>query len=93
MSKKNVTFSFPEELYNKMKKHKEVNWSAVVRNAVKEYLNKLELEKKSITSEDLLMELRDLGFDIREISFDEAVEFYKKMREEEWKRTFMTPTS
>jgi len=93
MSKKNVTFSFPEELYNKMKKHKEVNWSAVVRNAVKEYLNKLELEKKSITSEDLLMELRDLGFDIREISFDEAVEFYKKMREKEWKRTFMTPTS
>ncbi len=93
MSKKNVTFSFPEELYNKMKKHKEVNWSAVVRNAVKEYLNKLELEKKSITSEDLLMELRDLGFDIREISFDEAVEFYKKMREKEWKRAFMTPTS
>ena len=93
MTKKNVTFSFPEDLYNKMKKHKEVNWSAVVRNAVKEYLSKLEREDKSITSENLLKELENKGFNAKEITFEEAVKFYNKMKEKEWKRTFTIQTS
>ena len=93
MKKKNVTFSFSEELYNKMKKHKEVNWSAVVRNAVEEYINRLERDEKSITSEDLLKELEHMGFDVREVTLDEAIEFYNKMREKEWKRTSTIQTS
>lgn len=89
----NVTFSFPEDLYKKMKMHKEVNWSAVVRKAVSEYLKKIELGENTLSMKELHEQLKKLGFKIEEISLEEAIEYYEKMRDKEWKRTSMTQTS
>lgn len=37
----NVTIAVPESLKEEMARHQEVNWSAVIRNAVQEHLRKL----------------------------------------------------
>jgi len=86
----NITLSIPEELYRKMKKHPEVRWSEVARKAIIEFLRKVEGEFKTSTDE-LLEELgRDFVKDLSEISFEQAVEWYEKMREVEWRRSSTT---
>ena len=86
----NITLSIPEELYRKMKKHPEVRWSEVARKAIIEFLRKLEGGFKTSTDE-LLEELgRDFVKDLSEISFEQAVEWYEKMREVEWRRSSTT---
>ncbi|QXJ31437.1 ribbon-helix-helix domain-containing protein [Saccharolobus shibatae] len=37
-----ITVKVPEELYEKMRKHKEINWSEAIRNAIMEGLEKVE---------------------------------------------------
>ncbi len=37
----NITLAIPEELKRELQKHDEVNWSAVIRRALQEHLNKL----------------------------------------------------
>lgn len=54
----NVTVSMPEDLREEMRKHAEVNWSAVMRKAVQEHLRKLAIadaiaEKSELTKEDI----------------------------------------
>ena len=39
----NVTLAVPEELHKIMKRHPEINWSEVARQAMWEYAKKLEL--------------------------------------------------
>ena len=39
----NVTLAVPEELHRIMKKHPEIKWSEVARQAIWEYARKLEL--------------------------------------------------
>ncbi len=41
----NVTFSVDEKLYSQMKKHPEIKWSEIFRNAIKDYLVFLERPK------------------------------------------------
>ena len=53
----NVTLAVPEDVYRLMKKRKEVNWSEVARQAIREYSTRLEamdrLTKNSkLTSKD-----------------------------------------
>jgi len=53
----NVTVTIPEELRNKLKKHDEVNWSAVIRKALQEYLRNIEIaeaiaQKSKLTKKD-----------------------------------------
>ena len=52
-----VTVTIPEELRNKLKKHDEVNWSAVIRKALQEYLRNIEIaeaiaQKSKLTKKD-----------------------------------------
>lgn len=54
----NVTISMPEDLREEMRRHDEVNWSAVMRNAVQTHIRKLSLadaiaEKSELTEEDI----------------------------------------
>lgn len=54
----NVTVSMPEDLRDEMRRHEEVNWSAVMRNAVQAHLRKLAIadaiaEKSQLTEEDI----------------------------------------
>ena len=41
-----VTVGLPEDLYEKIKKHKEIKWAAVAREAIIKYLEMIEEAKK-----------------------------------------------
>lgn len=41
----NVTLSFPDEIYNKMKKHSEIKWTEIMRKAVIDFVEKLEQDE------------------------------------------------
>ncbi|MFA4701940.1 hypothetical protein [Pyrococcus kukulkanii] len=91
----NITLSIPQEIYEKMKKHKEIRWSEVARRAIVEYLEKIEKGGLEISSEDLLKMLgEDFRKRIEEIPIEKYEEYYKKAREAEWKRlkSFTTRT-
>ena len=51
----NITLTIPENLKVKLQNHKEVNWSAVARMALEEYLRKIEIVE-SIASKSKLTE-------------------------------------
>ena len=83
----NITLSLPDEVHLKMKMHKEIRWSEVVRRAITDYIGKLEEKGSEITTKDLLEELGDdFRKNLSELSFEKAEKEYKKMRDAEWKR-------
>lgn len=54
----NITISVPEDLKEELKKRKEVNWSAVIRLALKEHLKRIILaetiaQKSKLTEKDV----------------------------------------
>ena len=90
----NITLSIPEDIYKKMKKYSEIKWSEVIRKAIADYLEKLEESKTEISSEELLNELGDeFKESLNKLDFEKAVEGYKRMRENEWKRIFTIQVS
>ncbi len=55
----NMTLAVPEELMTVMKKHKEIKWSEVAREALREKANQLELmdkltKKSKLTEKDAI---------------------------------------
>jgi hypothetical protein len=83
----NITLSIPNEVHFKMKIHKEIRWSEVVRRAITDYIGKLEEKGSEITTKDLLEELGDdFKKNLSKLSFEKAEKEYKKMRDAEWKR-------
>ena len=38
----NITLYIPDELYEKMKKHKEIKWSEIARQAIEVFIQQLE---------------------------------------------------
>ncbi len=77
----NITLSVPDEVYVRMKMHKEIWWSEVVRKAITEYIGKLEEKGSEITTEDLLDELgNQFKNTLNELSFEKAAKGYEKMR-------------
>ncbi len=86
----NITLSIPDDIYEKMKRYKEVKWSEVARKAIIEYLKKIEESRKEVSTKDLLKELgENFERDIDKIDLKKFEKYYKKMREAEWKR-YMT---
>ena len=80
----NITLHVPDELYEKMKRHREVRWSEVVRRAIADYIRKLEAEA---TTEELLEELGGkFAAELSEISVERAVRWYEEARRAEWRR-------
>lgn len=54
----NLTLAIPEELHRKMKEHSEIRWSEVVRKAIAEKIESLELMnrltmKSNLTEKDV----------------------------------------
>ena len=82
-----ITVKVPDELYEKMKAHKEINWSEVIRQAIEKKINELENVK---SGEDLIRELERLGIRIEEVSI-EPLQGERKFQEE-LKRKSMTRT-
>ena len=54
----NITLTIPEDLRSELQKHKEVNWSEVMRRAMKDHLRKLHIadaiaSKSKLTQKDI----------------------------------------
>ncbi|MBS7650334.1 MAG: hypothetical protein QXQ11_06460 [Candidatus Bathyarchaeia archaeon] len=85
----NLTIAIPKKLHSKMRKHREVKWSEVIRRAISDHLRIVE-ESGSVNIEELREFILGAGESIDEISVERAIEQYRKMGELEWKRTSMT---
>ena len=82
----NITFSVDEDLHKKMKEHPEIKWTEILRQAIVNYLKKLEEIdilpikdfKKRLDPETLkkIGELRD----------QDEIKFYEKVKELEEER-------
>lgn len=48
-----LNIGLPQDLYERIKKHKEIRWSAVAREALVEYLEKIEAMEKKEDEQDL----------------------------------------
>jgi len=84
----NITVSVPKDVYKKMKGYSEVKWSEVVRKALTEYIEKLEVTERGVVLSDELSEmLRESKLDVSSISLEKAIEHYEGVRELEWKRS------
>ena len=84
-----ITLSIPEEVYKKMKEHKETRWTEVVKKVIMDYIHRLEEGKHEVTTEELLEELgSEFAKDLSEIRFEDAVGLYEKMRDKEWRRFY-----
>ncbi|MGD0451485.1 MAG: hypothetical protein ABSA79_10600 [Candidatus Bathyarchaeia archaeon] len=77
-----------------MKLHSEVKWSEVVRKALANYLERLEIVEGGVVQmKKLAKKMKDSGIDVSKIDLDKAVEFYEEGRKLEWKRLSTTQTS
>ncbi len=87
MNMTNITLSLPDDVHVKMKMHKEIRWSEVVRRAITDYIGKLEEKGSEMTTKELFEELGDdFRKTLSELSFEKAEKEYKKMRDAEWMR-------
>uniref|UniRef100_A0A7J3Z692 Ribbon-helix-helix domain-containing protein n=1 Tax=Ignisphaera aggregans TaxID=334771 RepID=A0A7J3Z692_9CREN len=85
----NFTVRVPRKLYERMKRHSEVNWSEVVRRAIEEYLEKLEGSDLAVPSEMVIEELLKMGVSpssLRPLSPEEEEKLYRELRERTWER-------
>jgi hypothetical protein len=51
-----MTLAIPEELHNIMKKHRQVKWSEIARQALQSYAKRLELMDKILAKSELTEE-------------------------------------
>ena len=77
-----------------MKRHSEVKWSEVVRKALADYVDRLEVAKDGVISaEALSRKLKEKGADLSNIDLDKAIEYYEEGRKLERKRLSMIQAS
>jgi len=70
-------------------KEYDVKWNDALKDAIISYIRRLEKHGLEAATEELLAELgEDFIRKLSEISFEEAVSAYEKMREKEWKRLY-----
>ena len=82
-----ITLSIPDELYEEMKKHREMKWSEIARRSIAEEVGKKKGVMKGTDFFNRLPEETKEG--IREVStFSKSdwKKFHKKMKAKEWKR-------
>jgi hypothetical protein len=82
----NITFSVSDVLYEKMKKFPEIKWSTLYRQTIEQYLEKLE-HPNIIPITELREKLRKNGITMDDLTHEQVIENYKKMKELEWERT------
>ena len=83
-----ITVRVPDELYKRMKMHKEINWSEVIRDAIRAELERIESVS---TGAEIMERLKRMGVDEREIIEEPPQgeeEFQKELKR---KSTILTP--
>ncbi|MEM3786270.1 MAG: ribbon-helix-helix domain-containing protein [Nitrososphaeria archaeon] len=90
----NITLSIPDELYKKMKKYSEIKWSEVVRKAIIDYIKRIEEGGFKVSAKELLKNFdEEFRREVKELSLDDAIEGFRKMSEEEWRRLYTIQAS
>ncbi|AWR98360.1 hypothetical protein [Metallosphaera hakonensis] len=62
-----ITVRIPEELYRRMRDHKEMNWSELIRNAIRAELDRIE---NVSTGVEIVENLKKLGVNERDIGLE-----------------------
>ena len=89
----NFTIRLPKEILEAMRKHKDVNWSQVIRESIIEYLKRLEEMERVESSESLLNKLIEKGVkmeDLQPLDYDDEVRLYREVLKREWRRLDFT---
>lgn len=77
-----------------MKRHSEVKWSEVVRKALANYVDRLEIiEGGVVPMKKVSKALKESGVDTSKIDLEKAIKYYEEGRKLEWKRLSTTQTS
>jgi metal-responsive CopG/Arc/MetJ family transcriptional regulator len=77
----NITISLPKELCEKMKRHSEVKWSEVVRKALSDYVDRLEIvEGGVVPMKTLAKRMKEKGVDVSKIDLEKAIKYYEEGR-------------
>jgi len=80
----NITISIPKELYDKMKRHPEIRWSAVIRRFLERYLMRLE-GRYEMRAGELLDEL-GIEDELVAVSDEVALRYAEEMVKKRGKR-------
>lgn len=84
----NMTLSVPQDVYERMKRRRDVKWSEVARRAILERLEHLEGPVGFHTSTtELKRMIAEAGVELERIPIHRAIGHYKRARKLEWKRT------
>ena len=87
----NITISIPEELYEKMKRHSEVELSEVTCKALVNYLNRLEImDGNLVPMKEAVKKLKASGVDLSKIDLEAATKYYEESIKDERKGIFKT---
>ena len=73
----NITFSVDKELHRRMKEHPEIKWSEIFRQAIRNYLRRLE-NIPQILTQDLRKQFID---QLKGLNLEDEEEFVKKSKE------------
>ena len=82
----NITFSVPDELHERMKKYPEIKWSTLYRQMIESYLEKLEHPNRIPITKFREILLKK-GITMDDLTHEQVIENYKKIKELEWERT------
>ena len=88
------TIRLPADLLEAMRRHKEINWSQVIRDFLYEYIKRLEEMNRMEMSKEILNKLLGLGVkpdDLTPYDYKKEIMIYNRMAEKKWKRlSYMT---
>jgi len=87
------TVRLPRKLYERVKKHREINWSVVVRRSIEEYLGRIEDSIVEESSESIIEELLKRGVtleDLKPLSPEGEEKLYRELTDRTWERTKST---
>ena len=85
----NITFSVSEELFERMKNYPEIKWSTLYRQTIEDYLNKFDIPN-AIPIKVLRERLKKRGITFDDLTHEQVIESYKKIKELKWERTYST---
>ena len=80
----NITLSLPEDVYKIMKKHKEIRWSEIARQAIEKFTKKIEFLDQIDYEEK--MELFNKLFQNSELNEEDILKLDNEVKENIFKR-------
>ena len=90
MSAATITVRVPRDLAERMRRHREVNWSEVVRRAIEEFLERLEeAEMGEEPGASVAAALLEMGIDpsqLEPLPRGEEERLARRLGEEKWRR-------